>query len=447
MAPYAVFHCTGGERVKPPKSTVKVDGNYVCIKYDTSNKPLRFEFFRTGNEKGRLLIRSRKYRTEIRFRNYSDLKGELHEFFQRTHYRQWYDTHTVLGYLITQFERANTEEQKSQQSTIKTEAATQGPAFRYLEEYGIPERPDWLIPGVVPKKGITIVAGAPGCMKSLIMQETASALTNNRPVFGEFTPTRRGKVILVDGENSHSIIYDRLKRIGMPPEKTLIVHNFRSFFDLLNEEHANTLMGEVKTHKPALIIFDTLRRCFSGNENDSSLINEIYQQTLSAIAEKCAVLLVVHTRKMGRGFGVMDKLSEIRGTGDIPGIAAAVHMVNKTQDGMVVVEPLKIRQAKDPQPFTIQLNDDEENDSLSFSYEGTREKFLSVLTRGRDELFGWLQKNATAGQELAAKELKGVYANMGYGGRGFYEAIGGLMNLGVLKRVARGKYELAHKKK
>lgn len=316
-------------------------------------------------------------------------------------------------------------------------------SFAYFEEYGKPKPLTWIVKDLIHDRGISIWAGSPGSGKSWIAEELVSACVNERPAFHNelFATKSDGPAILIDQENDYPTLYDRLKRLGGVPEKKLLLFNPDFLLSLENDDDKERLIILIKEHKPSLIVFDTFRRAFQGNENDSAVTNEIYSSILKPLSKECAVLLIVHTRKMGSKNGIIDKLSEIRGTGDITGIASSVYLVSQNKlDKKIIVEPLKMRQGKLGKSHSINIW--EGDGCIRLLYEGEAKGASTRLTEANDALITWLHENKSSGDTLKACDLKKVYVlTLGRYERDFYDTLRALKQLGVLvQHEKRGPY-------
>ncbi|MFA4820330.1 MAG: AAA family ATPase, partial [Candidatus Aenigmatarchaeota archaeon] len=313
------------------------------------------------------------------------------------------------------------------------------PWFKYYEECGIPKPVEWLIPKYIPSTGIAILAGNTGSGKSFVSEEIISAIVNQRKVFGELEINGGGRpVILIDMENDHSILYERLQKLGGIPEKSLLVFNMEEAFSV---EAPDELLNFIDELKPCLVIMDTLRRTYSGDENDSKVINEIYKTTLKPIAKDCCCLILAHNRKVGasnKSGGGSDDLSDIRGTGDITGIATAVLMLRKNIDNTITIMPKKLRPAVLAEPFTVKIEDT--GDKFIFRHLGTSENLGALMIGLSDRLLVWLKANVESMALVKTKEMKAAMKGEDASNRSTQDAINVLIGRGLLKRERVGVY-------
>lgn len=313
--------------------------------------------------------------------------------------------------------------------------------FRFYEDYGIPQPVSWLVPKYIPAKGVTILSGSPGSGKSFVTEELISAALNQRKLFGSIDINGNGRpIVLVDQENDHSTLYERLEKLGGIPAKKLLVFSFDGNFDMQDEDLTDALQHKILDLNPSIVIFDTLRRTYSGDENNSELMNRIYKNVLKPIGNRTCCLLVAHTRKSGGLKVAVDEISEIRGTGDIAGLASAVFMLRKNATGSISIRPLKMRPSKLPEPLTVSVT--ETSGKLIFSTLENPAEELSTAETIADSLFEWLKNNIKTMAEVRSKDM--LSAMHRYAERNTYSAIRLLKNRFVLKHIGWGRYQFVY---
>ena len=252
--------------------------------------------------------------------------------------------------------------------------------FRPFEDYGIPEPVTFLWDKYIPSRGICVIAGYTGVGKSLVSEEFISAICNGRSLFHNFPlNTDNRPVILIDMENDHATLYERLNKMGGLPPRKLYTYNFDENFDMEDPSCIQELMDLVNEIDPCLVIFDTLRRTYSGDENDSKVINNVFKTALGPISKHRCVMVLAHYRKKSNNPKAeqVDDLSNIRGTGDITGIASSVIALFQNYDKSITIRSDKVRCAPKPDDtITVKIVTDEENKTLKVLYAGTSENLL-----------------------------------------------------------------------
>ena len=81
----------------------------------------------------------------------------------------------------------------------------------------IPEGPEDLIPGFMPKQGQLVISGETNVGKTLAAIETISSLITGTPLWGQLQPTKRiGKVLYVLGEHYPEVVQRLLLKTKLP---------------------------------------------------------------------------------------------------------------------------------------------------------------------------------------------------------------------------------------
>jgi len=163
---------------------------------------------------------------------------------------------------------------------------------------------DWLIKDLLLANTTISLYGPSGSLKSFYAIDLALSIACGRTFrdsegyLGK--KIKQGKVMYLCGEGAEGIrgrleAWQDTRGLTVPPE------NFFSSrgATMVDKAHERKrLIGMVRRWKPELLIIDTLRRNFSGNENDSKEVSEF----VGAIDEirnscRCSVMVVAHTGK------------------------------------------------------------------------------------------------------------------------------------------------------
>jgi RecA-family ATPase len=126
---------------------------------------------------------------------------------------------------------------------------------------------NWVVDGLIPVEGMVAVSGDPGSYKTWLMMEMALSVASGKNFLGKF-PTKQGGVIIVDEENPARLLQKRFKRMSLPEEELPISILPLSGFQL-TDENVPFLLHEAKRQGTKLIIFDSLVRIHSADENDA----------------------------------------------------------------------------------------------------------------------------------------------------------------------------------
>jgi KaiC/GvpD/RAD55 family RecA-like ATPase len=208
--------------------------------------------------------------------------------------------------------------------------------------------PTWLVDKALPAGGLVGMYGRPGCGKSFIAIDLAMSIATGTPWFGR--EVERGFVIYISAEGGSGIgkrVLAWLATHGVEPRNADIAWLVESIPVSTDSTQMGQLLDrivdEVRRH-PALIIIDTLARCFDGDENlQEDMGRFIAGVDLLRKELGCTVLVVHHTRLDG---------NRERGNTSFRGAVDTMIAIDRSDD---LIE-LKCNKQKDDEEFAdIQL--------------------------------------------------------------------------------------------
>ena len=228
--------------------------------------------------------------------------------------------------------------------------------------------PEFLIEGMLVKDSFAVIFGPSGVGKTFLGLSIAFAVATKRSWFGK--AVNGGPVVYVSAEGRAGL-KDRSRALQQTNESSdeppfSFVTEAVNFLDQTN---ILELINEIKkiTHEPALIIVDTLARCFvGGNENDARDMGLfIFGIDILRRATGATILVIHHTGK--------NEKSGERGSSALRG-AADTMIKCGGEMGLVFVQCDK---QKDAEPFKhIQLQlrkvqlDDDRSSCVLVPFEG-----------------------------------------------------------------------------
>jgi RecA-family ATPase len=169
-----------------------------------------------------------------------------------------------------------------------------------------PRPPDWLVPGLLHKGTMVVLAGSPGSGKSVLSLCLAVAKATGFPFLGR--DLVKGRVLYFDEENSQPDFEEYLRWIwrGLGrPEPSLLNENIR--MERFSLAHAarnfrgqyNYMEQCAKEFQPELTIIDTATpACQIKDENDNAMATEAIQQlrTVQQASEESCMLVLKHAK-------------------------------------------------------------------------------------------------------------------------------------------------------
>lgn len=162
-----------------------------------------------------------------------------------------------------------------------------------------PEEIEWIIPGMIARKELTIVEGDPGLGKSYFVQMVAGCICDGKilPFFGDYKATQ-GKVAYFDTENtSRTVTKPRLLENGV-----MHLENYfqeETGFSVDEEDRWNLVIEQISHLKPELVVFDTINTYIGSTDTYRSSETQQAMGYFKEIATRfnCAVVVLRHLTK------------------------------------------------------------------------------------------------------------------------------------------------------
>jgi len=192
------------------------------------------------------------------------------------------------------------------------------PAFRLGEllDDTAPMPDDIIAPRVLTPGGLLVVGGAPKVGKSDFLISWLVHMAAGVPFLG-FTPPRPLRVFYLQAEIQYHYLRERLKQIALPPE---VIAAARETFVatpklklLLDEQGSAMAAAAVREAFPNdpvdILCIDPIRNVFDGGpdgggENDNGAMMYFLRDRIEVLREavnpECGVILVHHTKKLGK---------------------------------------------------------------------------------------------------------------------------------------------------
>lgn len=219
-------------------------------------------------------------------------------------------SHATGGSQFTQvqFENDNTQEEQKQ-STFDVMKMVD-----YVKGYG-GDGVSWLVQDWLPDKSITFLISPPESYKTWILLDLAVSVSAGVPFLGGYEVNQTGPTLIIQQEDSHSGLTDRLaliveQKLGATanidsdewqvprmPDIPIYVHPSRMLrFD--NKQVIEELERQIETIKPKVILIDPLYSTTSGVDNYmADLANQM--MVLKTWRDKygCSFVIAHHSKK------------------------------------------------------------------------------------------------------------------------------------------------------
>ena len=178
----------------------------------------------------------------------------------------------------------------------------------------------WLVEGFWGRRSHGIVAGQPKVFKSTFVQDLSVSVASGKPFLGRYKVHDPGPVLIIQNENTASMIKDRNEkmmahkglvgkvvklnrrnlRVRYPQSLPIYYINQRGFtFD--DEEQKKIIEDTVKEIKPVLVIFDPLYLMFGGDINSAKELQGVLKWLLDMKNNCGTAIMLVHHYNKGTG--------------------------------------------------------------------------------------------------------------------------------------------------
>lgn len=197
-----------------------------------------------------------------------------------------------------------------------------GPAYR-----AAPRDPQpWVIRSLVPVGGLVNIYGKPKSFKSYLALGMAFAVANGADEWNGFEVLKQGRVAYLQIDTPRSNWAGRIDKLAAAgfDDSNILFADLNTVpypYNVLEEKHYLGLKQALAEWQPVMVIIDTLRESFSGDENDSNTMRNVITNIVAA-TRPSSVILLSHQRKDGvmqRMNGGEDLMDDNRGSSYIPG--------------------------------------------------------------------------------------------------------------------------------
>lgn len=235
--------------------------------------------------------------------------------------------------------------------------------YELLDTEFPPQR--WLIEGIAPLGGITLLTGLPGSYKTWVMLDAAIAVTEGRPLFGKM-PVTKTRVLVIDEESGGRILQERF--ISLEAKRSSPIYFVSMEGVIFTDEYVDRLVEWCTTNEIGLVVIDSLSRIHRGDENSAKDMSALFAKVRKLTNVGISVVILHHNRKSLPGFGYTP--NDIRGSSDILASVDSAVALSTPHTSQVNVTQVKNRIAIKNRPFTIQLIEDGEYRHFEYIAEG-----------------------------------------------------------------------------
>jgi hypothetical protein len=181
-----------------------------------------------------------------------------------------------------------------------------------------PPPPDWLEERLFARGEYYGITAAAKAGKSLLAYWMVGHWALGRSALDETRTFEPLKVLYLDFENGREWLHTQLTAMGFPPaiNDNLKVVQFPSLPFLNTKEGGTELIKLIAAYRPDVIVFDTVSRFVSGDENSSSLWSDFYNHSIMPIRRALPDAVIIRLDHTGKdetkgARGSSQKMSDI----------------------------------------------------------------------------------------------------------------------------------------
>jgi RecA-family ATPase len=148
--------------------------------------------------------------------------------------------------------------------------------------------------------------------KSWISLSLAVAMANGDDTWIKWNMNHHGRVLYVDEENPHDVVYHRLRQLGLKNYDNIrYLHRQGVRLD----RRFDRFLDEAITYQPQLIVLDSLTRLHTQDENSAGAMAKLFNDSINVLTNEtgAAVIVLHHTNKSDSN----SSYTKTRGSSDI----------------------------------------------------------------------------------------------------------------------------------
>jgi len=168
--------------------------------------------------------------------------------------------------------------------------------YKALDLNAAPPEYRWLVDGLICTGDTTLMVGEPNVGKSWVSLSLAVAMCDEQEKWLGYNMSNYGKVLYVDEENPHDLVYHRLKQLGLVNHSNL---RYLHRQGIRLDRNFDKLLDEAITYGPKMIVLDSLTRFHTQDENSAGAMAGLFNDSINVLSREtgAAVIILHHTNK------------------------------------------------------------------------------------------------------------------------------------------------------
>ena len=221
---------------------------------------------------------------------------------------------------------------------------------------------EWVVPGYIPKGGITFLVGMQGIGKTWMALDLAVCLvTDRKPWLDRFDVTQGSRVFYMDDESSAALLSDRIKLIshGRGADLSRLSFVIKSSVDVLNESDFGSLSATILESSADVVVMDSYSCFHSGDDCSSDHTLKVMKALKKLVSELGVTLIIVDHMSTAATFRKASENVPVS-SNDVAGnkikARQADSMLNvMKKEGLITVHHTKARYSEERPAFIMEL--------------------------------------------------------------------------------------------
>lgn len=211
--------------------------------------------------------------------------------------------------------------------SIVKESANGNYHYKALDLTAPPPDYEWLVRGLICKGDTTLLVGEPNVGKSWLSLSLAVSIADGRTSWLGHEVANQGRVLYIDEENPHDVVYHRLRQLDAVSYDNL---RYLHRQGIRLDRNFDKLLDEAIAYDPTMIVLDSLTRLHTKDENNAGEMAKLFNDSINVLCREtgAATIIIHHTNKVQSDSSYV----KTRGSSDI-GAAVDSGLEARKQEG------------------------------------------------------------------------------------------------------------------
>lgn len=324
------------------------------------------------------------------------------------------------------------------QSIYSNDSLTKGSSK--LETFSLGELIDrnfppnkWIIDRLIPENGITCISGKPKAGKSFWALYLAICLASGNKFLEQFE-TQQGGVLFISKEDPQRLIQERVKLLNGGQD--LPIHfctDSQLFLD--TDEFLKEIIAFIKEKNIRVVIIDSFRRIFKGEENSSQVVSDVHNRFKILLESGISLIFIHHHGK--EGFFKKEAGDKLRGSSDILAMLDCLLIVERKDEQTLKISQGALRSDKQIESFLVKFPAFTDGDT-DFKFLDYLEAEVEKIDHAKEDILLLLDSGMKSQTEI----IQSLAPNGKYGPTTIKNALKELLESQIIDSIPDGNKKL-----